>query len=954
MRKSSLVAASMVILAFGCSDATNPTAPESDAGPRLATAPTAQPALAALTAILAPDPADRILLDTRTTLQQATSYASAKAAFGTNIAANGNWGFTSNVDGSGTNAMRLIWPRRYDTACRYATASLGVPLPTPRATRIYVQWKQHLGRTETGGGSGPIGGFTMGNGCTADVRAKMTALRAGLAETERLEYRWMAPTPLAPRVTAFVDPSTHVDAGSGSTFRPVEHAGTTITQTLYLQAESAPGARDGVVRLWVNGTLVMERAGVAIGAAGFRRLRFPGRMAIASRLQTEYFWDVVAWEPAAETPPSNPAPVATVNVTPAAGTLSIGSNLQLVATLLDANGDTIRDRPVTWQSSAPEIASVGIDGVAVGVATGSATITATAEGRSGTAALTVQQVPVAAISIAPTAPAVDAGKTVQLAATVRDANGNVLTGRTITWETSAAGIATVSSTGLVSGIAAGTATITASSEGKSATVDVTVRPPAPVAVASVTIAPETATIDPGATQQLSATMRDASGAVLTGRSVAWQSLNTAVATVSSSGLVTGVSAGTARIRATSETVADTATITVTAPPVPANGVADPTLLPRATSQRPVAGSYGRTLAAGQTYVDPNSGVTVLKLTSASVPTANGGMYHGYSEGGPNISQAWTGTDGQTYYTVKISEWLVDIRYSTLTPVNWRRVTYDGEIGLAFSMNPATPRIAYLVNGKRVDRYNTATNAIENTGNWPWIIAAAGTSPQWLQTQMNDTWIVAMLQSNFTVVAFRPSDGFQRAVTPAQAGVAIDEPHLDREFPVVYLSGDSPIKNKMVNLETGAFRTPNDPGGIGQDSHGAPLRGKLVAQGHWAANAIVATDITGRVWPAISPTPTDVNGDYHLAGQWVFNNPAEYFVADQWASSGNNAIYKGMIGFVSMAGDVRLLAAHDALGTSYAGGQPHPTLAQDGKLVMWTTNMGGSARHDTFIARVPVR
>ena len=387
----------------------------------------------------------------------------------------------------------------------------------------------------------------------------------------------------------------------------------------------------------------------------------------------------------------------------------------------------------------------------------------------------------------------------------------------------------------------------------------------------------------------------------------------------------------------------------------AESIADPTRLPQATGQHPTAGTYGRNLPAGQTYVDPNTGVTVLKLTSASVPTSNGGMYHGYSEGGPNISQPWTGTDGETYYSVKVGGWLVDIRYSSLTPLNWRRVDYWGEIGFAFSLNPATPRIAYLVNDKRVDRYNTATNATENTGRWPWNIAAGGDYPQWLQTQLNDTWLVTMLQSTTTIVGFRPSDGFERAVTPAAAGVSIDEPHLDRQDPVVYISGDSDPKNKMINLATGAFKVPTDPNGWAQDSHQAPMRGKTVAQGHWQANAIVATGSDGRVWKVASPTPTDVNGDYHLAGQWVFNNPAEYFVADQWAANGSNAIYRGMIGFVSMAGDVRLLAATDATGTGYGtGGQPHPTLAPDGKFVMWTSNMNGSARYDTFIARVPVK
>ncbi|HXO86188.1 MAG TPA: hypothetical protein VN803_11765, partial [Gemmatimonadales bacterium] len=103
--------------------------------------------------------------------------------------------------------------------------------------------------------------------------------------------------------------------------------------------------------------------------------------------------------------------------------------------------------------------------------------------------------------------------------------------------------------------------------------------------------------------------------------------------------------------------------------------ADPTKLPAATGQHPAAGNYGRALSAGQTYVDPNSNVTVLKLTDASTPEANGGMYHGYSEGGPTISQPWTGTDSETYYTAKVSNWLVDIKISTLTPSNWRQVNY---------------------------------------------------------------------------------------------------------------------------------------------------------------------------------------------------------------------------------------------------------------------------------------
>ena len=68
-----------------------------------------------------------------------------------------------------------------------------------------------------------------------------------------------------------------------------------------------------------------------------------------------------------------------------------------------------------------------------------------------------------------------------------------------------------------------------------------------------------------------------------------------------------------------------------------------------------------------------------------------------------------------------------------------------------------------------------------------------------------------------------------------------------------------------------------------------------------------------------------------------------------------AIYQGMIGFANTGNDVRLIAASDAVGSDYEkGGQPHPTLAPDGKLVMWTSNMNGSQRFDTFVARIPVQ
>src|SRR5207247_123825 len=137
---------------------------------------------------------------------------------------------------------------------------------------------------------------------------------------------------------------------------------------------------------------------------------------------------------------------------------------------------------------------------------------------------------------------------------------NTMTGRAVAWTSSNTAMATVSSSGLVTGVTAGSATITATSEGKSGTAAITVTP-APVATVAVT--PTTASLTVGQTTQLSATLKDANGNTLTGRTVAWTSSNTSMATVSSSGLVTGVTAGSATITATSEGKSGTAAITVT-------------------------------------------------------------------------------------------------------------------------------------------------------------------------------------------------------------------------------------------------------------------------------------------------------------------------------------------------------------------------------------------------------
>jgi uncharacterized protein YjdB len=313
-----------------------------------------------------------------------------------------------------------------------------------------------------------------------------------------------------------------------------------------------------------------------------------------------------------------PIPVASVSVSPPSATLQVGGTVQLSATTYDASNNVLTGRVVGWSSANSAIATVSSSGLVRAVAGGSVSITAASEGQSAASAITVSPPPVATVSVSPASPSIQVGATVQLSAVTRDANNNVLTGRVVTWSSSNTAVGTVSTSGLVTGVAAGSATITATSEGKTATSSLTVTTPAPVPVATVSVSPATATLQIGGTQQLSATTRDANNNVLTGRVVTWSSANTAIATVSASGLVTAVAAGSATITATSETKTGSALVTVAAAPAP---VATVTVSPAAPSVQ-----AGSTVQLSAVTRDANNNVlTGRVVTWSSANTSIAGI-----------------------------------------------------------------------------------------------------------------------------------------------------------------------------------------------------------------------------------------------------------------------------------------------------------------------------------------
>lgn len=245
-----------------------------------------------------------------------------------------------------------------------------------------------------------------------------------------------------------------------------------------------------------------------------------------------------------------------------------GKELQLTATVLPTDAT---NQSLTWSSSVEGVATVDPTGKVTAIKAGTTVITATAKDDSGISAsctvqVTVPTVKVTGITLNKTTASVVKGKTVALTATVTP---DTATDKTIKWTTSNKNVATVSTDGVVTAVAAGTAIITATAaddSGVKATCKITVTNPV-VKVTKVTLNKTTASVVKGKTLTLTATVTPTNA---TNKNVTWKSSNTKIATVDGNGKVTAVAAGTATITCTAKadkSKSATCKITVTNPAV---------------------------------------------------------------------------------------------------------------------------------------------------------------------------------------------------------------------------------------------------------------------------------------------------------------------------------------------------------------------------------------------------
>ena len=365
----------------------------------------------------------------------------------------------------------------------------------------------------------------------------------------------------------------------------------------------------------------------------------------------------------AELPPPEPV-IATVTVDPSEAMIETDATQQFSAKALTSDGMEIPDVEFMWSSSDDMVATVDADGLATGVGSGEAMITATADSVSGMAMLTVTEPPsvVDRVAVEPESATIEEGETQRFIATAYDSDDAVITGTTFRWRSSNPLTAIIDTTGLATAVNAGSTTITATADSipGSAMLTVTEPPPPPSVVDRVEVSPSSRSIEEGETQRFTATAYTSDNEVISGKTFSWTSSNTTVATVNpSSGTATtatGVNAGSTTIRAEVDGESGSARLTVTEPPPPPPVVDRVAVSPSSASieegetQRFTATAYtsDNEVISGKTFSWTSSNTTVATVnpSSGTATTATG-----VNAGSTTIRASVDGESGTAMLTV---------------------------------------------------------------------------------------------------------------------------------------------------------------------------------------------------------------------------------------------------------------------------------------------------------------
>ena len=415
------------------------------------------------------------------------------------------------------------------------------------------------------------------------------------------------------------------------------------------------------------------------------------------------------------------------------------------------------------------------------------------------------------------------GETAQLSATVKDQNGATMSGASVTWSSSSASIVTVSSTGLVTSVADGTATITATSGSASGTTSVTVAVPASLELSDTLLS----FLALGDTTQLTATVKNAAGSTISAPTVSWTTSDESVATVSSAGLVTSVADGTTTVTATSGEASDTVAVTVLQ--TAASVELSDTLL--------TFPSLGDTATLSATVKDANdstmSGATVTWATSAaSVATvSSAGLVTSVADGTATI----TATSGSASATAEITVNQVGVAVDTIT-ATWTEGAAATITGSGFSATPASNTVT--VDGLTASITSASTTELQIT------VPTSACKP----SRVTNVVVTVASESATTTVGVKPA-----TVWSVELGGGV----YTTGGECIHLAGGTGSEEYMI----GFFNTSESPSSL------TPVKQTAIAGTTLAGDATADFSVAGESVgyreapiiefgerPAVSPTP----------------------------------------------------------------------------------------------------
>ncbi|MBQ6302047.1 MAG: Ig-like domain-containing protein [Bacteroidales bacterium] len=353
-------------------------------------------------------------------------------------------------------------------------------------------------------------------------------------------------------------------------------------------------------------------------------------------------------------------------------TLTEGETQTLVASVTPENAT---DKSLSWSSSNNSVATISSNGQITAVSAGTATITVKTNdgGKTATCAVTVmaKTVSVTGVSLNNTSLTMTEGETQSLVANVTPENA---TDKSLSWSSSNNSVATISSDGQVTAVSAGTATITVKTNdgGKTATCTVTVKAKV-ISVTGVSLDKYYLTLTEDETYNLTATVTPENA---TNKSVTWTSSNTTVATVSSNGLVTAKTPGSAEITVKTNDGGSTATcyITVKAKVIPVTGIS------LNTSSMTMKVGETKSLSATVTPSNATDKTVTWKSSDSSVATVDSnGKVTAKSAGSVTISATAGSFTANCSVTVVVPVESVSLNKTELTIEKGKNATLTATI-----------------------------------------------------------------------------------------------------------------------------------------------------------------------------------------------------------------------------------------------------------------------------------